>query len=240
MIEGPTTDRSVRNGRFYLSVAVASTLLVFVGFARSYYLRSVFGFPALPRFLHLHGLVMTVWFVLFLMQAWLISVRRTCLHRQLGVFGVGLAVLMVAVTATVVIRAARRGFTEFPETVKWPGFLLLNLGIVLTFAVFFFAAIWLRARRAVHKRLIVLASLSIWGPAISRLPLHLIETGGLWTSIAVGDACVLTCAAIDTARNRRLDPAFLWGGLLVLCSHPLFIWVGNTPMWARMATWLLR
>lgn len=107
---------------------------------------------------------MTLWFVLFGVQAWLISVQRMRLHRQLGVFGVGLAVLMVAVTATVVIMAARRGFTAFPETVKWPGFLLLNLGIVLTFAVMFFSAIWLRARRAVHKRLMVLASLTIWGP----------------------------------------------------------------------------
>ena len=143
-------------------------------------------------------------------------------------------------TATVVIRAARRGFTAFPETVKWPGFLLLSLGIVLTFAVLFFTAIWLRGRGALHKRLMVLASLSIWGPAISRLPLHFIETGSVWTSVAVGDACVLTCVAIDSFRTRRLDPAFLWGGLLILCSHPLLILIGNTSTWARIATWLLR
>lgn len=159
-----STNRGVRNGRFYILIAVASTLLVFAGFARSYYLRSAFGFPALPGLLHLHGLVMTLWFVLFLLQAWLISVQRTRLHRQLGVFGIGLAALMVAVTATVVITAARRGFTAFPETVQWPGFLLLSLGIVMTFAVLFFAAVWLRRRSAPHKRLMVLASLSIWGP----------------------------------------------------------------------------
>lgn len=239
MIEDSTTNRSVRNGRFYLSIAVASTLVVFAGFARSYYLRSVFGFPALPGFLHLHGLVMTLWFLLIFVQAWLISVRRTRLHRQLGFFGVGLAILMVAVTGTVVIRAARRGFTAFPETVKWPGFLLLSLGIVLTFAVLFLAAVWLRRRAALHKRLMVLASLSIWGPAISRLPLHFIETGSLWTSIIVGDACVLTCVAIDSITNRRLNPAFCWGGLLILSSHPLLIWIGNTSTWARIARGLL-
>ena len=239
MIENSVTNRSVGNGRFYLSIAVASTLVVFAGFARSYYLRSVFGFSALPGVLHLHGLVMTLWFLLFFVQAWLISVRRTRLHRQLGFFGVGLAVFMVAVTGTVVIKAARRGFTAFPETVKWPGFLLLSLGIVLTFAVLFFAAVWLRKRSATHKRLMVLASLSIWGPAISRLPLHFIETGSLWTSIAVGDACVLACVAIDGIRNRRLNPAFVWGGLLILSSHPLLIWIGNTGTWAQIAKGLL-
>jgi len=178
--------------------------------------------------------------LLFFVQTWLISVRRTRLHRELGFFGVGLAVLMVAVTGMVVVRAARRGFTAFPETVKWPGFLFLSLGILLTFAILFGAAVWLRRRSAIHKRLMALASLSIWGPAISRLPLHFIQTGSLWTSIAVGDACVLTCVAADSVRNHRLNPAFLWGGLLILCSHPLLIWIGNAPTWARMATWLLR
>lgn len=238
-MEDSTSKRTVRNGRFYLSIAMASTLLVFAGFAKSYYLRSVFGFPVLPGFLHLHGLVMTLWFVLFFVQAWLISVHRTRLHRHLGVLGVGLAVLMVVVTGTVVIRAARRGFTAFPETVKWPGFMLLSLGIVLTFAILFAAAVQLRGRSAIHKRLMVLASLSIWGPAISRLPLHFIEAGSLWTSIAVGDACVLACVAVDSVRIRKLSPAFLWGGLLILCSHPLLIWIGNTLTWSRMATWLL-
>lgn len=240
MIEDSTTNRNTRSGWFYLSISLASIVLIFTGFARSYYLRSAFGFPALPGFLHLHGLVMTLWFVLFFLQAWLITVRRTRLHRQLGTFGVGLAVLMVAVTSTAVIRAAHRGFTAFPETVDWPGFMLLSIGVVLTFAILFFAAVCLRKRITIHKRLMVLASISIWGAAISRLPLHFIETGSLWTSVAVGDACVLTCAAIDSVRNRRVNPAFLWGGLLILCSHPLFVWVGNTPTWARLATWLLR
>ena len=48
MIEGSTTNRSVRNSRFYLLVAVASTFIVFRGLRQSYYLRSIFGFPALP------------------------------------------------------------------------------------------------------------------------------------------------------------------------------------------------
>jgi hypothetical protein len=239
VIEHSTRNRSDRNGRFYLAIAVASTLLVFAGFARTYYLRSAFGFPALPGLLRLHGLLMTLWFVLFFVQAGLITVHRPRLHRQLGVFGVGLALLLVAVTGTVVIRAARRGFTAFPETVKWPGFLLLSLGIVLTFAALFGAAVFLRRRSAIHKRLMVLASLSIWGPAISRLPLHLIETGSLWTSIALGDACVCICVTVDSFRNRRLHPAFLWGGLLIVCSHPLLVWIGNTTTWARIAGGLL-
>ena len=44
-------------------LAGSIVLLVFVGFARTYYLHSFFGMPALTRFLHLHGAVMTGWIV---------------------------------------------------------------------------------------------------------------------------------------------------------------------------------
>jgi hypothetical protein len=239
MIEDPTTNRRVDRW-FYVSVAAASSLVIFAGFARSYFLRTAFGFRALPAFLHLHGLVMTLWFLLFFVQVGLVATRRTNVHRRLGFFGVGLAVLMVALTATVVVRAARRGFTPFPETVNWAGSLLLALGVLLNFAALFCAAIWFRRRSTAHKRLMVLASLSIWLPAISRLPLHFIQAGSLWTSIAVGDACVLAWVAVDTVRNRKLHPAFVWGALLIFASHPLLIWVGNTSIWARMATRLFR
>jgi hypothetical protein len=55
----------------------------------------------------------------------------------------------------------------------------------------------------------------------------------------VGDLWVLTCVAIDSLCNRRLRPTFLWGGLLILGSHPLLILIGNTPMWAQMAALLM-
>jgi hypothetical protein len=239
-VENSTAPRPVSDRWFYLAVAIASCLLVFAGFARSYFLRTFFGFHAMPAFFHLHGLVMSLWFVLFFVQVGLIATRHTQLHRGLGVVGMGLAAMMTLVTGMVVIRAAQRGFTPFPETVNWPGFLLFGLGVVLTFAALFSAAILLRRRSATHKRLMVLATVSIFGAAISRLPLRFIEEGTLWTSIAVWDVCVLLCVAVDTMRHRRLHPAFLWGGLWILISHPLSIWIGNTAAWSRIATWMLR
>lgn len=225
---------------FYLWVALASILIIFAGFVRTYYLRPLFGFAALPALLHLHGLVMTLWFVLFLVQVSLIERHRTDLHRRLGVLGAVLATAMVVVTATVVIRAAKRHITAFPETVGWPGFLLVSLGAVLTFALLFCGAIWFRRTSEVHKRLMALATISIWGPAIARLPLHFIQAGTAWTSIAIEDLCVLLFVAIDTIWKRRLHRAFLWGGLLIFASDPLLIWIGNTAVWARIAAWLLR
>src|SRR5512147_1245206 len=96
-----TTARSGFDRRFATGVAVATALIVFVGFARTYYLKGVFGTPALSSGLvHLHGIVMTLWFALFVVQVRLIAAHRTDLHRRVGVVGAVLALLVLVVGIT--------------------------------------------------------------------------------------------------------------------------------------------
>ncbi|WP_155121339.1 hypothetical protein [Bryobacter aggregatus] len=53
-----------REHRFFHAVAWLLAGLVFLGFARTYYLKSFFGAPALPLLLHAHGIVdAVVWLV---------------------------------------------------------------------------------------------------------------------------------------------------------------------------------
>src|SRR5260221_933804 len=72
---------------FYTWAAVVAALVVFAGFARTYYLKGAFGTPDLSTLKHLHGFVMTAWFTLFLVQVRLVATGRTRIHRKLGVAG---------------------------------------------------------------------------------------------------------------------------------------------------------
>jgi hypothetical protein len=58
-------------------MAIAFAVTVFVGFSRSYFLKSWYGTPELSRLLHLHGLVFTTWFLVFLAQTVLVATGRT-------------------------------------------------------------------------------------------------------------------------------------------------------------------
>jgi hypothetical protein len=91
------TARRHFDRRFYLGAGLVALGLVFWGFAPTYYLKLVFGAPALPTRLHIHGAVMSSWLVLFLVQAILISARRTDLHRRFGIIGVFIALGVVLV-----------------------------------------------------------------------------------------------------------------------------------------------
>ncbi|HEY1890140.1 MAG TPA: hypothetical protein VGG63_07020 [Steroidobacteraceae bacterium] len=100
-------DRSP-DRRFFVVAAICALVIVFAGFAHTYFLKFLFDAPALPWLVQLHGAVMTTWFVVFLAQTSLIAGHRADLHRRLGVIGAALVVVMVVLGIVVVVVAAAR------------------------------------------------------------------------------------------------------------------------------------
>ncbi|MEO6967327.1 MAG: hypothetical protein ABI132_02570 [Rhodanobacteraceae bacterium] len=228
-----------REHRFFIGAVIAAFAIVFAGFARSYYLKSFFGGPALTLLVHLHGLLMTGWFVLFFTQACLIAKHRVDLHRRLGVFGAAYAAVLVLVGLTTVLRFAARGVHDPADG----GFAILILGydlVLLTvFALLVGTAIALRRRSNFHKRLMLLAILGLLSVAIGRIPLDFIKVDVFRITLLLSDLCVIAAAAVDTVRNRRLHPVFAWGTLLVVASTWLAYLGVQTHTWTRFATWLV-
>ena len=75
-------ERRVFDRRLYLAAAILFPLIVLVGFGRTYYLKGLFGTPPLPSGLvHLHGLVMTAWVALFVVQVRFVSSKQIHRHR---------------------------------------------------------------------------------------------------------------------------------------------------------------
>lgn len=74
--------------RLYTWAAAVAIAVVFFGFSRTYYLKGAFGTPELSTLKHIHGVLMTAWFVLFFTQVRLVATQRIAVHRQLGVLGV--------------------------------------------------------------------------------------------------------------------------------------------------------
>lgn len=166
--EAQTARGIKRRSVFFLVAALLMTLIVFLGFLPSFYLRPQFRTEPLPAYLILHGLIMTVWQLLFLTQTILIATRRVRLHRQLGFVGAGLAVAVVAsgVQATLLqpSRLADAGITlPFPIELLVVG----NLFGFAVFAVLVAAAIVRRRDARLHKRLIYWACIVTMGPALT-------------------------------------------------------------------------
>ena len=230
--------RRVDRPRLHSWAAIVAGLVVFAGFAPSFYLKGMFGAPDLSPLLLLHGVVMTLWFVLFMVQVRLVAAGRTDLHRRVGVFGAVLFTLLVVVALTTAIDAGRRGASPAPG-VPALAFMAIPFTDIAVFGVLVGTALWVRRRSDTHKRLMLLATLSILTPAIARIPLDFIRQAGLPMFFGLTVLAVIVCVVVDSVKNRRLHPAFGWGGALVVASLPLRVMMAGTKTWTQFATWLV-
>lgn len=224
-----------RDHRFFAGMALATAVVVFVGFAPSYYLRSVTGAPPLSPLVHLHGLLSTGWMLLFLSQAALVSAGRVDLHRRLGMLGAVLVPVLVVVGYLTAVTAARNGVTP-PGGPPPLNFLAVPLVTILAFGLLAAVGVSRRRHPETHKRLMLLATIALLTPALARF--RYFGPGGPLMAIGGSWAFVLACMGYDRISHGRIHPAFLWGGLLLMISLPLRFAVARTEAWLSVARWL--
>jgi len=227
----------VSDRRLYILAAIVTPLIVLAGFARTYYLKPFFGTPDLPnRIVQLHGIVMTAWVLLFIVQISLVATRRTRVHQRLGIAGGVLAALVVIIGVLTALYAAARGVTPGPSPLA---FLVVPLGDMLIFSLLIGLALYFRRKLQVHKRLMLLAAINLLTPAIARIPFKFIENGGPLAFFGLTDLCLLGFIAYDTYKHRRLHPVFLCGLIFIIAMQVLRLLVAGTDVWINFAAALV-
>jgi hypothetical protein len=216
----------------YGPAAIVICALVVIGFGRTYFYRPFrVNADSLTPLVHVHGALMTAWFALFIVQVALVAFGRTDLHRRVGRLGFLLLPLILAVAIPTTLVATKLGGDHMPGPAL-PG-LALVIGLLISFATLAGVGLHYRTRSDVHKRLMLLASISAMEAGVSRLPLEWLD------SVArihlLNDSVLLIAVIIDTVRHRRLHPAFLWGSVFLVSTQTLFAWISGTSAWLSIA-----
>jgi hypothetical protein len=141
---------------------------------------------------------------------------------------------MLAVGTMAAINAAQRGVS--PPGIPPLVFLAIPLADMLVFGTLVGTALYYRNRSDIHKRLMLMGTIWILTAAIARLPF--VMGAGPIAFFGLTDVFVLACFAYDLATRRRVHPAFLWGGLLLIASQPLRLMLSGTGTWMFIAAWL--
>ena len=236
---GDVAQRRLFDRRLFRTAAIIFPLIVLAGFARTYYLRTLFDVPPLPSaIVHLHGAVMTAWVALFMTQVWLISSQRARVHQRLGYAGVGLGVVLLPVGLITALRAGKYGASSTPPGVDQLGFMIVPLFDLLMFVIFFGLAIYYRKRPAQHKMLMLLTAVNFLPPAIARIPLPQLQAlGPLWF-FGLPTVLLFVCVGMDTWRHGRVNRIFCAGALLLIASYVGRLALMNNPVWMEAARWL--
>lgn len=234
---GPRVDVRRRERIFYTGMSVAILIVVFAGFSRTFYLRPRFHPEPLLPLLIVHGILFSSWIALFLTQTTLVAANRTRIHRKLGIAGIVLACLMIIIGTGVAIVRAK--VVAPPPGFSSPlVFLTIPLGDMLVFAILVGAAFFYRRRVDIHKRLMLIATITLLPAAVARLPFTFVEQGGPLVFFGLPDLFIVPMLIYDIVTRGRPHRATILGGLLLVISHPLRIPIGNTQLWLSFASWI--
>jgi hypothetical protein len=228
---------------FYSGMAIVLALTVIIGFAPTYYLRLLGEAPMttlsgrpMSTLVHMHGALFTGWIVLFFVQTALVAAHRVKLHQRLGIGGAVLAAAMFAVGVKTGIDGAAAG--SAPPGVDPLAFMAIPLFDMLLFGGFVTAALLLRRNREAHKRLMLLAYISIIVAAVARLPGVL----PLGPPAFFGLSFIFVAFGVlyDLFSRRRVHKVYIWGGTLLVLSVPLRLVISGTGAWQSFAEFLVR
>jgi len=183
--------------------------VIFAGFAPTFFARGAFfDLPPLPTLALLHGVVGTLWLVLFVAQAWLVTADRRDWHRRLGVLGGVLAALFVLGAAGVITNLELGHVYDSAGALA--AHVFANGAPTVAFGLLVAAGIAQRRAAARHKRLMLFAAITLLPPGTGRLFGYL----GLSSLNVPVYLCVLFCSALyDLFVYRRVHPVSWVSGL---------------------------
>jgi uncharacterized membrane protein YozB (DUF420 family) len=228
-------------GKFFLAMSAISAGIIFLGFAPSFYLKSVIHAPPpLSPMSITHGVVFTAWTLLFLTQAAFIAYRKPAPHRQLGILGVILFGVVLTLGYATAINAGQLGHAP-PGSPPPLAFMALPLIGITGTLVIFGVAVWNRRRSDWHKRLMLVSLFTFTSPAVGRLtiPAGVPEHA---TAIALTVAELLLVAAMvhDYRTNKRVHPAYWFSAIVMLTVQLSVYWAYGSPAWMTFAKAITR
>jgi hypothetical protein len=237
-------------GTFYVWMAGLFVLIAFSGFAETYWLQIPAGTFTGSPLLHLHGVLFSAWTLFFLSQTWLAATGRMQHHRAWGVAGVSLATAMVFVGLATGIASMQKdvagGFAQQARA-----FAIVPLTAAVLFAVLVAWAVVTVKKPETHKRLMMLATLSILQAPIGRFffltvgggggpgsrpgagpPAPAVTTVGAGVVVAV---LILVALVYDWRKNGKPHPVYLIGGAAVVLIEIGRVALGDSPQWQAIA-----
>ncbi len=224
---------------FFPGVAWLMLMIVFVGFAPSYYLAGALRAPLPSPAIHVHAIVFSCWILLLIAQTSLTAAGRVDVHRRLGIAGFILASLMLIVGVWAATdQLARESHVRDPL-----GFYIFPLANVVAFAVLMAFAYLARFDSAAHKRLIIVGSTALLAAPIARWHLHgFLHTRAFGMSALVAERLsylfILLLIAYDLWAARRVYRATVWAGAFLILFQQSAFYFGRTGIWHAFAGWV--
>ena len=223
-----------RNSSFLFIVFFICALY---GFYRSYFgLFPTFG-PHFTTLTHVHGLSITVWMLILIVQPLLIRFRKHTWHRLLGKF----SYFYVPILATLMLLTIRQGYLKglgkMPQT-NLLAFQFVPVSAFVCFLLSYIMAIVKRNDWHTHKSYMIVHALFCLWAAFGRMDYRWLGVTDFHEAIAVSylpSLVILFVLCIYELSHKKINKAYM-NALPFFVSAPLFYYYFSTSIiWQALA-----
>ena len=232
---------------FFFYMALSCAAVAFLGFAPTYWRPIASGTLKVNPIVHVHATVFFSWVLFFSWQTWLAASGRVARHRAVGLVGIVFATAMTIFGTQAAVNAmkiaASMGLRD-----QGIAFAIVPLSGIVFFAVVFALAIRAVRQPETHKRLMLLATISLLDAAVARWFLTFLAPPGPPgpppVPITIAPAFVayllIAVAVVHDWRTRgRPHRVYVVGGAALLALKVLNWPVSETAAWHSLAGWML-
>jgi hypothetical protein len=220
---------------FFSTMVILLWATVLFGFAKTYFLAGMVEAPLPNKLIHIHGAIMTLWMTLLFVQTALISAHKVKWHMSLGLFGFGLACAMVLIGPIAATDSLRRGIA--PLGLDPLTFYIIPLSAIFLFGVLAFFAYRYRRQSAIHKRLILIATIALIDAAVGRWPVAFFQNNPKAQDL-IPFGFLLAIMLFDLATQRKILKVTLYASLFLIVVHLTRVPIGFSHPWHAFATFM--
>ena len=235
---------------FYSIATVLLLVLTVVGFHLFYFGGQMYpGRPLTPPIKTLiitHGVAMSLWILLAILQPLLVAANNRKVHMTLGKVATVIAACLLVLGFKLGIASCKVAPPDMMFGSLTPKqFMSVPILDITLFAIFVAIGVWFRKRAEIHRPMMFMASLAAVGAAIARIDyLNNLYRGTVWdklfnvfffTAVAGAVFFIAKCVVF-----RKLDRWFA----VALAGMVFWFWmstqIAKTPVWDAIAGLLLR
>ena len=230
---------------FFVVMGWVFVAIAFLGFIPTYWVRLAEGSFSGRPILHIHGMLMFAWVLLYAVQTHLAARGRIADHRAWGMAGIALislisfSVVVAAINSIKVAEAMGKGDDA-------RAFSIVSLTGIVVIVTLVALAIRNVHRPDWHKRLMTLSFVPLLEAPAAR-PFAAVmappDAGPppvfvtIFPSLVVG-LIIVAMLVYDRRRLGRFHPATMYAGTAIVAVQILCIPVSTTPAWMAVARWV--
>jgi hypothetical protein len=221
-----------RRSSFFFVMSLVGLFAVLIGFTKTFFIPVAAGSFQAPFSIHLHGAFAFGWVILFVIQTSLIRFKNYRLHMGLGMLGV----FMALGTAITMLPA---GIFQVENEGSGPTAMSTIVGVCTSAVIFLslaLAGMIYRKKGAVHKRLMLLATIEVLWVAWWRFRHYFppVPHEDIWFGVVLPDSLIVIAWIWDKRVNGKVHPVLGYIGAFMIAEDVFEVMTFDNPTWRAL------